>query len=69
MVDVFRSGGFDKWLTALGDIRAQARIEVRIERLAAGNPGDVRPVGAGSANCASTMAPATVSISSGVAIR
>lgn len=29
------------------DIRARARILVRIERLAAGNPGDVKPVGDG----------------------
>ena len=29
------------------DIRARARILVRIERLAAGNPGDVKPVGGG----------------------
>jgi putative addiction module killer protein len=31
----------------LDDIRARARILVRIERLAAGNPGDVKPVGEG----------------------
>lgn len=29
------------------EIRARARILVRIERLAAGNPGDVKPVGEG----------------------
>jgi putative addiction module killer protein len=29
------------------DIQARARILVRIERLAAGNPGDVKPVGEG----------------------
>ena len=28
-------------------MRARARILVRVERLAAGNPGDVRPVGEG----------------------
>ena len=31
----------------LRDIRARARVQVRIERLAAGNPGDVQPVGEG----------------------
>ena len=29
------------------DARARARVLVRVERLAAGNPGDVRPVGEG----------------------
>ena len=29
------------------DVRARARVLVRVERLAAGNPGDVRPVGEG----------------------
>lgn len=31
----------------MNDIRARARILARIERLAAGNPGDVEPVGEG----------------------
>lgn len=38
---------FARWLDDLRDIRARARIMVRIERLAMGNPGDVRPVGEG----------------------
>ena len=29
------------------DTRARARVLVRVERLATGNPGDVRPVGEG----------------------
>ena len=29
------------------DIQARARILVRLERLASGNPGDVKPVGEG----------------------
>lgn len=29
------------------DIRAAARIQMRLDRLAAGNPGDVKPVGGG----------------------
>ena len=29
------------------DVRARARVLVRVERLAAGNPGEVRPVGEG----------------------
>jgi putative addiction module killer protein len=35
------------WLDGLKDIRARARIQARVERLAAGNPGDARPVGEG----------------------
>jgi len=34
-------------LDALHDLRARARVLTRIERLAAGNPGDVEPVGEG----------------------
>jgi putative addiction module killer protein len=38
---------FAEWLGALRDRRAKAKILVRIERLAVGNPGDVAPVGQG----------------------
>ena len=38
---------FAGWLDGLHDVRARARVQVRIERLAAGNPGDVQPVGEG----------------------
>ena len=36
-----------QWLDGLRDIHARARVLARVERLAAGNPGDVRPVGEG----------------------
>ena len=36
-----------RWLDGLRDVRARARVLVRVERLVAGNPGDVRPVGEG----------------------
>ena len=36
-----------KWLDGLDDIRVRARILVRIERLAQGNFGDVKPIGEG----------------------
>ena len=38
---------FAQWLDELRDIRARARVQARIQRLAAGNPGDVKPVGEG----------------------
>ncbi|MFN8045880.1 MAG: type II toxin-antitoxin system RelE/ParE family toxin [Dermatophilaceae bacterium] len=47
MVDVVRSSTFDRWLSKLKDRRAAARVLIRINRLAAGNPGDVKPVGGG----------------------
>lgn len=42
-----RTEEFMAWFTGLRDVRAQARIETRIQRLADGNPGDVEPVGHG----------------------
>ena len=47
MIEIRKTEIFVKWLDGLNDIRARARILARIERLAAGNPGDVKPVGEG----------------------
>jgi putative addiction module killer protein len=47
VVEVRKTEAFANWLDGLGDVRARARILARIERLAAGNPGDVKPVGEG----------------------
>ena len=47
MVDVVKSSTFDRWLRGLKDRGAAARVQVRIDRLADGNPGDVKPVGGG----------------------
>jgi len=47
MVEVVKSATFDRWLRGLKDRRAAARVLVRIDRLALGSPGDVKPVGAG----------------------
>lgn len=38
---------YEAWFNALKDIRAKARIDIRIKRLSTGNPGDVEPVGKG----------------------
>lgn len=46
-MELIRSATFDRWLTGLRDRRALARIAARLDRLAAGNPGDVQPVGDG----------------------
>lgn len=47
MAAVHKTAIFMSWLRSLRDARAIARIAVRIDRLALGNPGDVRPVGEG----------------------
>lgn len=47
MLEVRKTEVYARWLDGLRDVRARARVLVRVERLAAGNPGDVRPVGEG----------------------
>jgi putative addiction module killer protein len=47
MFDIRETDEFSAWLSALRDKRARAKILIRIERLAKGNPGDVAPVGDG----------------------
>lgn len=43
MLEIQKTDVFSKWLDNLKDIRARARILIRIERLAMENPGDVKP--------------------------
>ena len=47
MFEIRKTENFAKWLDALQDTRDRAQVLVRIERLAIGNPGDVKPVGVG----------------------
>jgi putative addiction module killer protein len=47
MFDVERTDVFLKWLRGLNDVRAVARIQIRIDRLSLGNMGDVKAVGEG----------------------
>ena len=46
-MDIRKTEEFSKRLDGLTDIQARARVMVRIERLAMGNPGDVKAVGEG----------------------
>ncbi|MDX2239035.1 MAG: type II toxin-antitoxin system RelE/ParE family toxin [Hyphomonadaceae bacterium] len=46
-LQIVRTETFDEWLRKLRDLQGRARIDMRIKRLAIGNPGDVRPVGGG----------------------
>jgi putative addiction module killer protein len=47
MKDIRKTDPYKKWFKKLKDSRAKARIFIRIERLAEGNPGDVKPIGEG----------------------
>lgn len=57
MIDVRRSSTFDVWLNSLRDVASRARILVRIDRLAAGNPGDHKSVGDGVVELRMTFGP------------
>ena len=47
MIEVRRTDVFIHWFEGLRDEVAQARIAMRIDRLEAGNPGDIKSVGDG----------------------
>jgi putative addiction module killer protein len=47
MTEVRKTESYTKWIDGLHDVKARARILVRVERLAMGNPGDAKPVGEG----------------------
>lgn len=47
MVEVRQTQIFSDWFARLRDRQARTRIIARIRRLSLGNPGDVKPVGAG----------------------
>ena len=47
MHEIRKTDTYAQWLDGLRDIHARARILARVERLAAGNPGDVKAVGEG----------------------
>lgn len=47
MPEVRQTAVYATWFAGLRDRQARARIDIRIRRLALGNPGDVKPVGEG----------------------
>ena len=47
MIEIRKTDVFARWLDGLKDLRARARVQVRIERLAQGHPGDAKPLGEG----------------------
>jgi putative addiction module killer protein len=44
MFQIVKSETFDGWMHSLKDRLVRLRIQARIDRLADGNPGDVKPV-------------------------
>ncbi|MFO1491949.1 MAG: type II toxin-antitoxin system RelE/ParE family toxin [Kiritimatiellia bacterium] len=44
-MEIRKTETFSDWMDTLTDLRGRARIQARIERLAAGHPGDAKPVG------------------------
>ena len=57
MVEVVTTDEFDAWLRKLKDRQGKLRILERIDRLANGNPGDVKPVGHGVSELRLTYGP------------
>ena len=47
MIEVRRTDAYESGFRRLRDRKAKSRILIRIKRMAAGNPGDVCPVGEG----------------------
>lgn len=47
MIEIRKTAVFESWFTRLRNFHARARISIRIDRLAQGNPGDVKAVGGG----------------------
>jgi len=47
MLEIRKTEAYADWIDNLRDLQARARVQVRIERFAAGNAGDVKAVGEG----------------------
>ena len=61
--EIRKTDTYAQWLDGLRDIQARARVLARVERLAAGNPGDVKPVSEGVSELRIDYGPVTVCIS------
>jgi putative addiction module killer protein len=47
MIEIRKTERFARWIDKLRDFRGRARIQARIERLARGNPGDIKRIRGG----------------------
>lgn len=67
VLEILKSATFDSGFPVFKDRQARARNAARIDRLAIGNPGDVKPVGSGVSEIRiDYTAPAIECISCGV---
>ncbi|BCW90030.1 hypothetical protein sos41_31980 [Alphaproteobacteria bacterium SO-S41] len=57
MMEIVQSATFARWLAGLRDARARVLVLTRLDRLATGNPGDVKPVGDGISEMRITHGP------------
>ena len=48
MIEIRKTERFARWIDNLRDLRGRARVLARIERLAGGNPGDVKRIREGT---------------------
>jgi putative addiction module killer protein len=56
-MEIRQTDVFSDWFASLRDRQAKARIAIWIQRLALGNPGDVKPVGKGVSELRITYGP------------
>ena len=47
MLQIRKTDVYAEWIDNLRDLQGRARILVRVERLASGNPGDIKAIGGG----------------------
>lgn len=47
MFEIEETEEYLSWFSGLRDQKAKVRVDMRVKRLALGNPGDVKPVGRG----------------------
>ncbi|WP_130864553.1 type II toxin-antitoxin system RelE/ParE family toxin [Acidipropionibacterium timonense] len=57
MIEVLTTQEFDRWLRRLKDRQGRLRILSRLDRLATGNLGDIKPVGDGVLELRLTFGP------------
>lgn len=62
MIEIRETTTYSEWFASLRDLRARARIDIRIRRLSLGNPGDAKRSVNACTSCGSITALAIASI-------